>query len=235
MQTTPPPRGQEYAQQAPAMLVEERAAFIALTYGHLFAAILGFTLLEIFFFTTGLAETIAQAFLSVSWLVVLGGFVLVSWIASRVAAQAEAKATQYMALAGFVVAEALIFVPLLFIANYYAPGAIQSAATVTLIGFTALTAIAFVTRADFSFLRGLLIWAGAIAMLAIVGGVLFGAQLGTWFSVGMVGLAGAAILYDTSNIIHRYPSDRYVSASLQLFASVALMFWYVLQLFLSRD
>src|SRR5210317_1163373 len=124
MQTSPPPRGQEYAQQAPAMLVEERAAFIALTYGHLFAAILGFTLLEIFFFTSGMAETIATALLSVNWLIVLGGFV---------------------------------FVPLLYIANYYAPGAIQSAATLTLIGFTALTAIAFVTRADFSFLRGLLI------------------------------------------------------------------------------
>jgi hypothetical protein len=50
----------------------------------------------------------------------------------------------------------------------------------------------------------------------------------------MVGVAGAAILYDTSAVIHDYPEDRYVAASLQLFASVALMFWYVLQLFTSR-
>ena len=57
---------------------------------------------------------------------------------------------------------------------------------------------------------------------------MFGFQLGTWFSVAMIGFAGAAVLYDTSNIIHHYPEDRYVSAAMQLFASIALMFWYVL-------
>ena len=74
-----------------------------------------------------------------------------------------------------------------------------------------------------------------LALVAIVAGVIFGFNLGTWFSVGMVGLAGAAILYDTSNIIRRFPEDKHVGAALQLFASVALMFWYVLSLFLSRD
>ena len=52
----------------------------------------------------------------------------------------------------------------------------------------------------------------------------------------MVGLAGAAILHDTSNVLHHFPEDRYVGAALELFASVALMFWYVLRLFMSsRD
>ena len=73
-------------------------------------------------------------------------------------------------------------------------------------------------------------WGGIIALVTIVGGVLFGFQLGTFFSVAMVGLAGAAILYDTSNVLHHYPEDRYVAASLELFASVALMLWYVLRL-----
>ncbi len=62
------------------------------------------------------------------------------------------------------------------------------------------------------------------------------AALGTWFWVAMIGFAGAAILYDTSNVLHHFPEDRYVGAALQLFASVALMFWYVLRLFMaSRD
>ncbi len=65
--------------------------------------------------------------------------------------------------------------------------------------------------------------------------VLGGFMLVSWFSVGMVALAGAAILYDTSNVLHRYPHDRYVGASLALFASVALMFWFVLRIFISRD
>ena len=143
--------------------------------------------------------------------------------------------TQYAALGAFIVAEALIFVPMLYIANFYAPGAIESAATITLIGFAGLTAVAFLSRKDFSFLGGMLKWAMVVALVAIVGGILFGFELGTWFSVAMVGLAGAAILYDTSNIIHHFPEDRYVGAALQLFASVALMFWYVLRIFLSRD
>ncbi len=91
------------------------------------------------------------------------------------------------------------------------------------------------TRKDFSFLRGVLMWGGVVAMLAIVGGILFGFELGTWFSVAMIGFAGAAILYDTSNVLHHFPEDRYVGAALQLFASVALMFWYVLRLFMSSD
>ena len=97
-----------------------------------------------------------------------------------------------------------------------------------------LTAVVFTTRKDFSFLGALLRWGGIVALVAHRGGVCSGFDLGTWFSVGMIALAGAAILYDTSNVLHHYPEDRYVAASLQLFASVALMFWYVLRLS-SRD
>ncbi len=215
--------------------VDDRATFIMRTYTHLLGAILLFAGIEIYLFKTGLAETIAQALLGVSWLFVLGGFIVVGWLASRAAHQAVSPVTQYAALGGFVLAEAIIFVPLLYIANLYAPGAIQSAATVTIIGFAGLTAVAFVTRKDFSFLGGLLRWGFIIALVLIVAGVLFGFQLGTFFSVAMIGLAGAAILYDTSNILHHYPQDRYVAGALELFASVALMFWYVLSLFLSRD
>lgn len=213
-----------------------RAQFIGRTYNHLMASIVAFTLVEYFLFTTGLAEQIAAVMLQGSWLLVLGAFILVSWFASRVAATSESLTSQYLALGGFVVAEAIIFVPMLYIANQMAPGVITSAALVTLLGFGGLTAIAFMTRKDFSFLGGMLRWAFVVALVAIVGAVLFGFELGTWFSVAMVGLAGGAILYDTSNVLHHYPEDRYVAASLQLFASVALMFWYVLRLFMaSRD
>ena len=68
----------------------------------------------------------------------------------------------------------------------------------------------------------------------MIGGAIFGFQLGTWFSVAMIGFAGVAVLYDTSNIIHNYPEDRYVSAAMQLFASIALMFWYVLRLIMGN-
>ena len=213
---------------------QSRGTFIARTYNHLFAAIACFAIIEIVLFKTGIAQPMAQAMLSTSWLLVLGGFVVLSWIASSVANRATSLPAQYMALAAYVVGEAIIFVPMLYLADSFAPGAISCAALVTFLGFSALTAVVFFTRKDFSFLRGILMWGGIIAIVAIVAGVIFGFQLGTFFSVAMVGLAGASILYNTSNVLYRYSEDRYVAASLQLFASVALLFWYVLRIFISR-
>lgn len=215
--------------------VSTRAIFIWRTYLHLALAIIGFAAVETALFATGLAVPIADAMLSVNWLLPLGAFMVVGWLASRTAHQTESLGLQYLALVGFVIAEALLFVPLLFVAQYSAGGGvIESAAWITLLGFAGLTGIAFYTRKDFSFLRSVLIWGGVAALILIVAGSLFGFQLGTFFSVGMVAFAGAAILYDTSNVLHYYPEDRYVAASLELFASVALMFWYVLSL-LSSD
>jgi FtsH-binding integral membrane protein len=217
-----------------AIGVSTRAEFIARTYTHLLAAIALFLAIEVALFESGAAFTIARAMLSVNWLLVLGAFVIVSWFASSAAATAESLPAQYAALVAFVSAEAIIFVPMLYIANAVAPGAIQSAGVLTAIGFAGLTAIAFATRKDFSFLNALLRWAFVVALLAIVGAVFFGFQLGTWFSVAMVGLAGAAILRDTSNVLLRFPEDRHVAAALQLFASVALLFWYLLRLFMGE-
>jgi uncharacterized protein len=214
--------------------VDTRARFISRTYNHLFGAIVAFAAIEFALFATGLAVPIARAMLSVSWLFILGGFMIAGWVASRAAQTAQSLPAQYAALAGYVVIESLIFLPLLVIANQVAPGAISSAGLVTILGFAALTGIAFYTRKDFSFLRSVLMWGGVGAMLLVVGGVVFGFQLGTFFSVAMVVFAGAAILYDTSNVVHHFPEDRYVAASLQLFSSVTLMFWYVLRIFMSR-
>ena len=216
------------------MSENSRGRFISRTYNHLFVAIAAFTLIEVFLFKTGLAEKITQTLLGVSWLFVLGGFMVLSWLATRAAHTATSKAAQYAALAGYVVGQAIIFVPLLYIANTRAPGAITSAAAVTFVAFVGLTLVVYFTRKDFSFLRSLLMWGGIIALVLIGAGAIFGFQLGTFFSVAMVALAGGAILYDAANVLHHSPEDRYVAAALPLFASVALMLWYVLRLFMSR-
>jgi len=214
--------------------VATRATFLIKTYNHLLGAVAAFTALEVLFFTTGIARSMLGAMGKVGWLPLLGGFVLVSWIANSVAAKSVSKAAQYAALAAYVLIEAVIFLPLLAIANMKAPGVLASAVAVTALGFTGLTAIVYMTRKDFSFLGGLLRFIGFAVLAVIVGAVLFNFTLGTWFTVAMIVFAGGAILYDTSNVLHHYPEDRYVSASLSLFASVMLLFWYVLRLFLSR-
>ena len=214
--------------------VEDRSNFIWKCYAHVVGAILAFAAIEVYLFESGIAARIAVPMLG-NWWMVLGGFILAGWGATHVAHRVESKNAQYAAFAGFVVLEALIFAPLLYMASIRAPGVIDSAAGVTILGSVGLIATAMITRKDFSFLRGMLTWMFFLALAAIVSAMIFGFQLGTWFSVAMIGFAGAAVLYDTSNIMLHYPQDRYVAASMQLFASIAMMFWYILQLFMSRD
>ena len=213
---------------------ESRATFVVQTYLHLMGSICAFAAIEIFLFKSGMAEPMAAAMLGTNWLFVLGAFMIVGWFASSASHRATSMLTQYGALILFVVAEAIIFVPMLFMAQYYAPGVIESAATVTLVGFAGLTVVAFVSRKDFSFLGSVLRWGFIVALVLIAASVLFGFNMGTLFSVAMIALAGGAILYNTSGILHHYPQDRHVAASLELFSSVALLFWYVLRLFMSR-
>jgi len=208
---------------------DSRAQFITRTYTHLVGGILGFVLVEMGLFESGLAEQIARFMFGFNWFLILGAFMLTGWLATRTAQTSQSIGMQYFAYAAYVVAEALIFVPLLYIADAKAPGTIDSATVVTLLGAGGLMFVAHRTRKDFSFLRALLMWGGILAIVVMIGGAIFGFQLGTWFSVAMIGFAGAAVLYDTSNVIHYYPEDRYVSAAMQLFASIALMFWYVLR------
>ena len=214
--------------------VEDRSDFIWKCYAHVVGAILAFAAIEVYLFSNGIAEAIAAPMLQ-NWWMVFGAFILVGWAATHAAHRIESKQLQYAAFALFIVAEALIFAPMLYMAYLTQPGVIDSAAGVTLLGSAGLIAVAMITRKDFSFLRGLLMWGFILALVAIVGGFIFGYGLGTWFSVAMIGFAGAAVLYDTSNILHHYPQDRYVAASMQLFASIAMMFWYILRLFMSRD
>jgi len=210
----------------------ERAAFIANTYMHLFGAIIAFVALEYYFFSSGIAARLAPL-MTGNWMLVLGAFMVIGWLASAGASRVSSPVVQYLALAAFVVAEALIFIPMLLYANAYAPGVIQSAGMLTMIGFAGLTMVAFTMRKDFSFLNGILMWGGIAAILLIVGSLIFGFNLGTWFSVAMIALAGGAILRDTSNIMLHYPQDRHVAAALALFSSVAMMFFYILRLLIA--
>jgi FtsH-binding integral membrane protein len=197
-------------------------------------AILAFTAIEVYFFQSGLAERIALPMMN-NWFLVMGAFILCGWGATHVAHRIESRNVQYAAFGAFVFLEALIFAPMLYIASMQAPGMIESAAGVTILGVVGLVATVMITRKDFSFLRGMMTWGFMLALVAIVSSMIFGFQLGTWFSVAMIGFAGAAVLYDTSNIMHHYPQDKYVAASMQLFASIAMMFWYILRLFMSRN
>jgi FtsH-binding integral membrane protein len=218
-----------------AASVEERSDFIWKCYAHVVGAILAFAAIEVYFFTTGIAQAIAAPMLQ-NWWLVLGAFILVSWGATHVTYRVQSKGAQYAAFAVFIFAQALIFSPMLYMAEAIAPGVIDSAAGVTVLGCIGLMGVAHMTRKDFSFLGGMLRWGFFLVLALIVSSLIFGMELGSWFSVLMIGFAGAAVLWDTSNIIHHYHKEQYVAAAMALFASIAMMFWYILRFMIaSRD
>src|SRR3954468_23501916 len=101
--------------------------------------------------------------------------------------------------------------------------------------FEMLTAIVFISKKDFFFLGPIL----GISSMVIFGVILLGAfgllNLGTGFCMALVVFASGAILYDTSNVLHRYRTEQYVAAALALFASVGILFWYILQIVISMS
>ena len=228
-----------YGNSAADALPEERARFIRKTYLHLAAAILAFVVLEGFLFASGAAENILSVMSiggSMSWLLVLGAFMGVSWLASSWANSNTSVMMQYLGLALYIVAEAVIFVPLLYMAANFSSGdVIPKAGIVTLGLFLGISSVVFLTRKDFSFLGPILAIGGFVALGFIVASVLFGFSLGSLFAFVMVAFAGTAILYETSNVLHRYHTNQHVAASLTLFAAIALLFWYILSIFSSRD
>ncbi len=214
-----------------------RAAFLAKTYNHLLGAILGFVALEIVLFKTGIAASIFQLVASsgnMGWLLIMGGFMVVSYMFTNLAQSRSSKGVQYAGLAGYTAAWAVMFAAPLYLAwTLMSPEIVKNAALITIVSFGALTAIVYYTGKDFTFLRSGIMWGSFLALGLIVLSAVFGFQLGNLFMIGMVGLSGASILYSTSAVLQDYPDDFHVAAALALMASVMMLFWYVLQLVMS--
>lgn len=227
---------------------DTRVAFVRKTYLHLTVAIYALVMLDWLIISSGVIDSVMPTLMSgYNMLFMFLGFIAVSWAANWMAHSQASRGMQYLGLSLYVVAQAIFLAPLLYfaqdmtlqVAGDTAVGVIPAAGLATLLVFAALTAAVWMTGADFSFLRTGLMIASGVAVALIVASVFIGGlTLGVWFSVAMVALAAGYILYDTSNVMHHYHESQYVAASLALFASVVLLFWYILRLFMalsSRD
>ncbi|MBU2928070.1 Bax inhibitor-1/YccA family protein [Winogradskyella psychrotolerans] len=218
----------------------ERTAFYKKTYSHVAGGVLVFILFEYLLLQS---ETVVNFMLSMTqgykWLLLLGGFMLATNYAEGMALKTTDKNKQYLAYGIYIFFEALIFVPMLYIVTeIMGPSGsevLYQASIVTLALFTGLSATVLMTKTDFSFLKTGLTIGFFIAIGLIIAGAIFGFNLGLWFSVGMCLLAGGAILYQTSNLVKTYGVEDYIPAALGLFASLMLLFWYILRIFMSRD
>lgn len=223
-----------YEQFAIEATESARGAFIRRTYAHLFGAVLAFIGLEAVILNTGLGETILRALWGQggmwSMLFVVGGFMVTSMIAQHWAHSSASTGMQYAGLGLYVAMESVFLAPALVLGNFLDPNIVPISAIVTLLIFGGLSAIVLITGANFSFLRTGLMFLGWAAFATIIAGIVMGFSLGLWFCVAMAALMCGYILYDTSNVLHHYRCDQHVGAALELFSSLATLFYYVLRI-----
>lgn len=220
-----------------------RVQFIRRTYLHLLGAVLAFIGASAALIGSGMAESLFRdLFLAnrFAWLMLTVVFIVGSIAAQFMARSSSSVGVKYAGLALYVSLYTLLFVPILTIASLPKYGGTPAlplqAGIVTFAVFVGLTAAVFVTGKDFSFLGPILGVCSFLALGVIIAAVLFGFSLGLLFVVLMVALFAGYIIYDTSNVLHRYGTNDHVAASMALFGSAAMLFYYILLLFMSaRD
>lgn len=209
----------------------ERAAFIKRTYLHLGGAIAAYAVVVSLFIASGIANAFMGVLAGSSWmwLLVMGAYMGISMLAENWANSGVSRERQYMGLGLYIVAFGFLSTLPITRALAMDSGILMHAAGITAALVGGLTFTAFSTKINFSFMGRFLMIGGFVAMGIIVAGIIFGFSLGLWFMGAMIIFAAASVLYSTSNIIHEYHTDQHVAASLSLFSSVGLLFWYVLQ------
>ncbi len=108
---------------------------------------------------------------------------------------------------------------------------VASALGTTAVAFVGLSAYALITRKDFSFLSGFLVVGFFVLMGAVLLSWLFDLSgMHTAISAGFVLFASAAILFQTSAIVHGGETN-YLLATITLYVSIYNLFLSLLQIF----
>lgn len=244
--------------------VSDRISFLRRTYAHLGFALIAFALLTGALFnyapqlTWKLSTLFGGSMMGMLGLVVV--LVFLMYGAERLTHSSTSKGLQYAGLALGIVLQTFMLMPLIWILmlkfssfspeqvammragiatpalNGPALSVLIQAVVITLSIFIGLTLVVFITKKDFSFLRGILTIAGFAAIGVMLASILFGFSLGALFSGFVILLMAGYILYETSAIMKDFPPTAHVAAALMLFMTVATMFRFVLNLLIStRD
>jgi len=235
--------------------VSDRVAFLRRTYGLLGAALIGFAVI-----TAGMMRFATETSLRFSswaftgrwnWLLVIGLFMVVGYVARQLATSQTSRVLQLLGLGLYVFVQSALLQPLLWVLIFkfgnramLASGVLFSgqagsillqAVVITLAIFIGLTLTVFITKKDFSFLGGILTIASFAVLGVILASILFGFSLGALFCGAVILIMAGYILYETSLVMSVFPPTAYVAAALMLFSTIATLFWYVLQLLMSLN
>jgi len=207
------------AAQAP---VEERMAFLKKVYGLLsLSVILSAAASWVTVSNEDFLTTVASNQM-VFFLLALGSIFFVMW--------ARKKETMgIVALFSFTMLMGVSTAPIVLV---YTGQAIINAAVLTGLVFAGLSLYTITSKRDFSFMGGMLT-TGLIVL--IIGGLLnafvFQSSLGSFlYSSAGVFIFSGFIVYDTFNIMRRYPTDEHVSATLSLYLDILNLFMMLLHL-----
>ncbi len=203
-------------------LADDRISFLGKTYGMLALCIAAGSIGA--FMSMGLAFPQEHPFMML--FVMMGGIFLVQGVR-------HIPGINFAALLVFGAITGMAISPLVGMVAAKSGTLVTQAFFTTAVAFVSLTAYTFISRRDFSFLKGF-VWVGLISIivLGLSNYFFFESSLLALGISGMgVLLFSAFILYDTSNILRDYPNNEYISAALTLYLDVFLLFQHVLALF----
>lgn len=213
--------------------LDARMAFVRRTYAHVAGAAVMLVALSYMLYATGASEGFLTWLMSLGRLgafVWIGGQMVVGIAGNALAHSRTSKVLQYGGFGLIVALWTLLLAPILFIAAREAPGVLAPAAILTIVAFAGLSGFVLVTKKDFSFMGSILAVVGLVMLGTIVCGAIFGFNLGIWFTAIGILFGCGTILYNTSAVLHQYRTDEHVPAAIQLFVSLAYLFFQILRL-----
>jgi uncharacterized protein len=236
---------QEHARPIPGAVatlgVSDRVQFLRKSYGLLGGALIVWAAATAYMFRY-MPEVSFKfsrwALSGYNWFAVIGLLMVSGMVAQWLARSNTSRGVQFLGLAVEVAAWTFLLQPLLWVLFLkFKPAGAQAllaqGTVATLAIFIGLTATVFITKKDFSFLRGIVTVGMFAALGVIVASMLFGFTLGLVFTGLLIALLALKILYDTSLMLNYFPPTHYVSAALMLFGTVATLFWNIM-VFLMR-
>lgn len=213
------------AETAAEASVEERMGFVRKVYALFFAA----TLFAVGGVALGLSyPPIMLWIIQHPWLTFFG---LMGGVMGAQALRLV-PGVNFAALFGFTMLTGVIISPVIAIYTRMNPASIWQAGLLTVGIFGGLTAYVFISKKDFSFMRGMLtvglivVFLSAVLNLFIVGSSAFSFGI----SCAALLLFSGFVLYDTSNIIRRYPVNEYVAGALSLYLDAFNIFMALLRI-----
>ncbi|HEV2972834.1 MAG TPA: hypothetical protein VGY55_22895 [Pirellulales bacterium] len=216
---------------------DERAGFVRKCYLHICGGVFALIGVEAILLQVPFGPSLADLMLAAPycWLVVIVLFVAVGHFGDYWAESAKTVPMQYAGLAFYIVAQAVVFMPLLLVVERIGPDRVlPQIGMIAAVMFGGLTSIVLVTAQSFILRRLLQLFGGLAGLLIIAWGASTSHPLAIPVVVAIIGLAGAYMLYTTSRVMYEFHLWQYTAASLALLASVALLLWDLLQFRLSR-